>query len=85
MSDATVSINQNSPVCLPKKRPGNLKESPGPAVDPSRRLVAAVVLQAIRDAYYPRKQTSLLDQRTAKEWLSSDIGQHLLNSALGRS
>ena len=38
--------------------------------DPCRRLLAAVILQAVRDAHYPEQRTKPADQVNAREFLT---------------
>lgn len=52
--------------------------------DPERRLVAAVVLQAVKDAYFPRQSTSGVCIADAKQFLASDTGREMLLAALGK-
>jgi hypothetical protein len=38
--------------------------------DPCRRLLAAIILQAVRDAHYPEQRTKPADQVNAREFLA---------------
>ncbi len=42
--------------------------------DPCRRLLAAVVLQAVRDAHFPEQRTPQTDRVKAREFLADDQG-----------
>jgi hypothetical protein len=42
--------------------------------DPYRRLLAAVVLQAVRDAHFPEQRTPQTDRARAHEFLVDDQG-----------
>lgn len=46
--------------------------SNGLEYDPCRRLLAAVVLQAVRDAHFPEQRTPQADRARAREFLDDD-------------
>ena len=86
MSTDTLSITQHRVVC---PRPQNYP--PPPRIqkatmehDPSRRIVAAIVLQAVKDAYFPRRQDHKLIKYEAKLWLNTEDGFSLLSASLGK-
>lgn len=51
-----------------------VKLLPGQQYDPYRRLLAAVVLQAVRDAHFPEQRTPQEDQARAREFLADGQG-----------
>jgi hypothetical protein len=42
----------------------------GVRYDPCRRLIAAIVLQAVRDAHFPEQRTKPLERVKAREFLA---------------
>ncbi len=53
--------------------------------DPCRRLLAAVVLQAVRDAHFPEQRTPQTDRVKAREFLADDQGVRPVVEWLGLS
>jgi len=51
--------------------------------DPYRRLAAAVALQAVCDALYPRKSITPEEHRSAYQFIQSDDGQYILAEFIG--
>jgi len=48
-----------------------------------RRLAAAVVLQAVKDTYFPDQCTTQYDSADARQWLESQVGDDMLREFLG--
>ncbi|GAB4456978.1 MAG: hypothetical protein Kow0031_38020 [Anaerolineae bacterium] len=74
-------------VCPPhvKQLPRISRIIPADDTAPYRRLVAAVVLRAVRDIWFPDKFTTIDDTHDATQFLSSEIGQDLLAAVIGRA
>lgn len=71
-------------VKLDVSRPPRPRLNQGQAtIDPPRQLVAAVVLRAVLDAYYPTKDTPKSASESAMSWLKSDIGDSMLRHFVG--
>lgn len=72
------------PVCNPRYM--RIKRAEVPAVyNPVRRLAAAVVLQAVADAYSTATGVSPATRHEAAEFLDSNDGRLMLAELLGRA
>ena len=80
---STPIIAEFKPVCNPRYM--RIKRATVPPVyNPVRRLVAAVMLQAVSDAYSTAAAISDTDRHEAAQFLNSTDGRFMLAELLGR-
>jgi|GEM_PF-5229919 len=71
-------------ICIPRKKLRKARGLPS-CYDPARRLVAAVVLKAVEDAFFPSKAINEEMRQDAVQFLNSTDGRFMLSQILGRT
>jgi hypothetical protein len=71
-------------ICIPRKKLRRGRGLPS-CYDPARRLVVAVVLKAVEDAFFPSKAIDEETRQDAVQFLSSKDGRFMLSQILGRT